>query len=348
MTEVRHVDPVHPDPVAVAHAAKCLQRCGLVAFPTETVYGLGAHALDPSAVRRIFVAKGRPATDPLIIHVADLDHAKPLVVVLPTTATSLAALFWPGPLTMVMRRSTVVPDEVTAGLDTVAIRVPAHPVARALLEAAHLPIAAPSANLFSRPSPTLASHVLDDLDGRIDMVLDAGPTSVGVESTVLDLTHTPPIVLRPGAITIEMLRDILPDVVPATIVGAPGGPLPSPGLLPRHYAPNAPLTLYQGRPSRAFAALIARAHAEVDRGRRVGVLVTTDRTAEFGGINVVVADLGQPEPAGVAARLYQALRELDAVHVDCILAVDFPATTGLWVALRDRLRRAATDVVQVD
>ena len=207
MTEVVQVDPERPSQEDIARAAECLRRGGLVAFPTETVYGLGVHALDRAALRRLFEAKGRPTNDPLIVHVAAFDRVAPLVVDPPKHAAPLAARFWPGPLTLVMRRAPAVPLEVTAGLESVAVRVPAHPVARALLLAASLPVAAPSANLFSRPSPTRASHVLDDLNGRIDMVVDGGPTQVGVESTVLDLTVHPPAVLRPGAISVEMLSD---------------------------------------------------------------------------------------------------------------------------------------------
>src|SRR5215510_3508938 len=200
VAEVLHVDSTDPDLELIRRAAECLRAGGLVAFPTETVYGLGAHALDRRAVHRVFVAKERPANDPLIVHAAAIDDIAPLVVDIPRAAKELAARFWPGPLTMVLRRSERVPDEVTAGLGTVAIRVPSHPIAQALLRCARLPIAAPSANRFSRPSPTRAAHVLADLDDRIDMILDGGPTNVGLESTVVDLASHPPTVLRPGAV----------------------------------------------------------------------------------------------------------------------------------------------------
>jgi L-threonylcarbamoyladenylate synthase len=349
MTEVVRVDPVRPEPDAIARAVQCLARGGLVAFPTETVYGLGAHALDPVAVRRIFAAKDRPANDPLIVHIANLDQARPLVATIPDAARTLADRFWPGPLTIVMPRSAAVPAEVTAGLDTVALRVPAHPVARALLEAACLPIAAPSANLFSRPSPTRASHVLADLDGRIDLVLDAGATDVGVESTVLDLTSSPPTILRPGAVTIEMLREILPDVRLRTNGSSPDAPLPSPGLLPQHYAPRAPLMLFEGHRSDAVSALVSEARTALAAGQRIGVLATSEEVPKLAGLGVVIAELGsEQEPEHIAARLYAALRDLDAAKVDRILSVAFSDDRGLWVALRDRLRRAATQVVQID
>ena len=208
VTEVIRVDPASPDEDSIARAATYIRNGQLVAFPTETVYGLGAHALDREAVRRIFAAKGRPSTDPLIVHVPSFDAVAPLTRNVPPLASVLARHFWPGPLTMVLPKSALVPDEVTAGLDTVAVRVPAHPVARALILAAGVPVAAPSANLFSRPSPTSAAHVLDDLDGRIDAIIDGGTTTLGVESTVIDLSGPVPTVLRPGAITLAALREV--------------------------------------------------------------------------------------------------------------------------------------------
>src|SRR5262245_53819191 len=209
MTDIIQVAPDNPDPAAVARAAECLRRGGLVAFPTETVYGLGVNAFDRQAVLRLFAAKQRPANDPLIVHVASIDSIARLASHVPTSVARLAQRFRPGPLTLILPKSAQVPDEVTAGLPSVAVRVPLHQVARALIEAARVPVAAPSANLFSRPSPTQASHVIDDLDGRIDLVVDGGATTIGVESTVLDLTGDTPTVLRPGAVTIEMMRKVI-------------------------------------------------------------------------------------------------------------------------------------------
>jgi L-threonylcarbamoyladenylate synthase len=348
MTEVITVDPLRPDPVGIARAAEYLRRGGLVAFPTETVYGLGAHALDRRAVARLFAAKGRPATDPLIVHVAGLTDAATLVADVPDIAHALASRFWPGPLTLVLHRAPVVPLEVTAGLDTVAVRAPAHPVARALLDAAQLPIAAPSANLFSRPSPTRAAHVLEDLDGRIEMLLDAGPTRVGVESTVLDLTQDPPAVLRPGAVTLEDLWAILPHVASPTPAPAARGAMPSPGLLARHYAPRTPMTLYEGDAAGIHRALLAAARDALAAGRRVGVLTTNEQSPIVRELPVVISELGsERDPLGIAARLYAALRELDAAELDVILASDLPQMDGLWQALRDRLHRAAAQVVRI-
>lgn len=336
------MNPAAPESAVIADAARRLRAGELVAFPTETVYGLGVHALDRAAVRRLFAAKGRPATDPLIVHVTSFDEVRALTTDLPDAARRLADRFWPGPLTLVLHRAAAVPDEVTAGLDTVAIRVPAHPVARALIAAAALPVAAPSANLFSRPSPTLASHVLDDLDQRIDLVLDGGPTTVGVESTVLDLSRRRPVILRPGAVTLQQLQDVLGDV--DTFAGSSTGAMASPGLLEKHYSPRAPLTLYTGEQDEAFNRL--RGDAALMRAvdkKTIGLLVATeDRARLADSPGFVIADVGSLRnlPA-VATRLYAALRELDAAGVDVILARDFPAHDGLGAAIHDRLTRAA-------
>ena len=339
MTRVLEVDPRQPDRESIAAAAEVLARGGLVAFPTETVYGLGAHALDAAAVQRIFAAKERPPTDPLIVHVATLDGARRVAAAFPPIAERLAARFWPGPLTIVVKRAAIVPTLVTAGLDTVAIRIPAHPVARALLETAALPVAAPSANLFSRPSPTQAAHVLQDLDGRVDLVLDGGPTTVGVESTVLDLSAAVPIILRPGAVTAEMLRDLLPNIRQrAAGDESTEEAQPSPGLLSRHYSPRAPLTLYEGEPAAVTARIEIDARRLEGDGQRVGILAADED--EVSGPDVV--RMGRSaDVAAIAARLYAALREIDARGVDVILARGIEGDTGLAVALQDRLRRAA-------
>jgi L-threonylcarbamoyladenylate synthase len=349
MTDVVRVAPDHPDPIAIARAADCLRRGGLVAFPTETVYGLGVNALDREAVRRLFEAKQRPATDPLIVHIGSIDLLPPLVSQVPDSVRVLGRHFWPGPLTLVLPRSPQVPDEVTAGLSTVAIRVPRHPVALALLEAAAIPVAAPSANLFSRPSPTQAAHVIEDLDGRIDLVLDGGATTVGVESTVLDLTADVPAVLRPGAVTHEMLQELLGrvDTVTGSGIRDPGldQAKRSPGMLEKHYSPRAPLTLYEGASDAVLAAVVDEAESLASSGHAIGVIVADEDqdalTSNASQSRILVRTIGRRNaPDAVAARLYSTLRELDATGVERILVGGFPEG-GLWTAVRDRLRRAA-------
>lgn len=343
-TRVLQVDAETPDPAAIAEAAAVLRAGRLVAFPTETVYGLGASALDPQAVERIFAAKGRPASDPLIVHIADPAQLHAVARDVPPTALALAALFWPGPLTLVLRRAPAVPAAVAAGRDTVAVRIPRHPVALALLQAAGLPVAAPSANLFARPSPTTAAHVLHDLGGRVDLVLDGGPTPIGLESTVLDLTGPAPVVLRPGGVTIEELRMALPEVAvaPRYLAADDGGEAPpSPGQLLRHYAPRARLTLVRGPGRLALARMRSLARELLDAGRSVGVLAADEEREAFAGLAVRVVGLGPRErPDRIGARLFAALRELDAEGVDAILA-RAPDQVGLGLAIWDRLYRAA-------
>ncbi len=349
MAEILRVDPVHPDSATIERAAACLRGGGLVAFPTETVYGLGVDATNRDAVRRVFAAKGRPSTDPLIVHVADLDSVRPLVARLPDAAVTLAAAFWPGPLTLVLPRSRLVGDEVTAGLETVAVRVPAHPVARALVMAAGTPVAAPSANLFSHPSPTPAEHVADDIGDRIDLILDAGATQVGLESTVLDLTSDPPRVLRPGGVSVERLRELLATVVVHVAQASDASALPAPGMLSRHYAPRTPMTLFEGDAPHVIARLTGEAGSAADSGQRVVLLGTREllnlarrALAARPRDSFVFVDLGSDvDPADIAAHLYVSLRACDALGADRILAVQLSDDRGIALAVRDRLRRAS-------
>jgi L-threonylcarbamoyladenylate synthase len=342
VTEVLRVDADNLDHTLIARAAACLRVGGLVAFPTETVYGLGAHALDRVAIQRVFAAKQRPPNDPVIIHVGSIDEAVPLVTDIPDAARELAARFWPGPLTMVLRRSALVPDEVTAGLGTVAIRVPSHPVAHALIEAARVPVAAPSANMFSRPSPTRASHVLADLNGRIDMVLDGGSTYVGLESTVVDLSGVYATVLRPGAIDIETLGQLLPGITIQRTISPTDAGMPSPGMLAKHYSPRTPLILHDGDRAAALSAMQRDAQQRIERGERVVVLAYTEDVDELRSLAVQVVQLGsEADPAAVASRLYAALRESDELGAGVILVRDITTLHPLSAAIHDRLRRAA-------
>jgi L-threonylcarbamoyladenylate synthase len=328
-TSVLVVDPHVPQAEPIAQAAAMLRRSGLVSFPTETVYGLGANALDAVAVARIFAAKARPPHNPLIVHVAGLADVRQVAAAWPREAAELGERFWPGPLTLVLPRKGTVPDIVTAGGPTVAVRVPAHHVARALLQAAGVPIAAPSANRSSGLSPTRAEHVLQDLDGRIDLILDGGPCPGGIESTVLDLTGLPPRLLRPGLVSLAQLEAVIGPVQYGAMP-APGQALPSPGMLSRHYAPRTLLECIEGDSS-------ARVEQLCDEGQRVG-WVRQDRE---GSVPAAASLRRLPgDAASYAAELYRVLHELDRAGLDRIV-VELPPNTAEWLAVRDRLRRAS-------
>jgi L-threonylcarbamoyladenylate synthase len=322
----------------MARAAELLRGGGTVAFPTETVYGLGANALDPAAVRRIFVAKGRPGWDPLIVHVEDaamLGRVAEVPAELEEQAKALMETFWPGPLTLLLPRTAEVPDLVTAGRPLVGVRTPAHPVARELIRRAGVPLAAPSANRFGGPSPTTAAHVLADLDGRIDAVLDGGPTNVGVESTVFDLEAR--AIYRPGAVTAAMISRVIWDEV--RVVSAAEAPvdpvgreaLVSPGMGMRHYAPRARLVLVKGQ--REMLAEIAKYP-----GAEVGVMLPDDWEWGSGGILFRWGPWGDAEI--LARLLYFGLRNLDEREAKVIVC-PVPAMDGLGEALRDRLEKAS-------
>ncbi|MGA8041448.1 MAG: L-threonylcarbamoyladenylate synthase [Terracidiphilus sp.] len=344
------VDPAHLESAAargaLAQAAQILRRGGLVALPTETVYGLGANALDPAAVARIFAAKQRPAWDPVIVHIAGAVADNPmlldLVTEIPEPARKLIAAFWPGPLTLLLPRSAAVPDAVTAGRPLVGIRMPAHPVAFALIREAGVPIAAPSANLFGHISPTTAQHVLDDLDGRIDAILDAGPTEHGVESTVLDPSQSPMVLYRPGAITASQIRAVAGPVElfqPAgPLTETPREALPSPGVGLRHYAPRAHLVLVEDS-FEALPAALARTAAQY-AGQRIGILLPDELAAQAPPAAHIFPWGRWSAPEELASRLYAGLRALDATGCDVILC-PLPPATGLGAAIRDRLRKAA-------
>lgn len=329
-----HTDPAHPDPAALRQPARVLRAGGLVAFPTETVYGLGAHALDPAAVQRIYEAKGRPSYNPLIVHVADADAARALASAWPDEARRLAAAFWPGPLTLVLPKHDSIPDSVTAGLPSVALRVPAHPVAHALLREAGIPVAAPSANRSTEVSPTTAQHVARSLGGRVDVIVDGGPCPVGIESTVLSLAGPRPTLLRPGTISVDDLRPVIGDVALAFSATDETAARPSPGMLDRHYAPRATVRIV---PRGERARAMEQAAREVDGGMRIGALLLADA----GDPRIAPAVRMPDDPAGYASRLYAALHEMDDAGCDAVL-IDQPPDAPAWAGVRDRLRRAAT------
>jgi L-threonylcarbamoyladenylate synthase len=318
-------------------AALIIRLGGLVAFPTETVYGLGANALDRAAILRIFEAKKRPAWDPIIVHASNLSMLRNLVRMWPEKADALAQKFMPGPLTLLLPKRDVIPSVCTAGRDKVGVRLPSHPVARALIDATQSPIAAPSANLFGGTSPTTAAHVLADLDGRIDAVLDAGPADVGVESTVIDPTQEYPIIYRPGGVTREQIEEVIGPVhvIEHAISTEEPSSLESPGLGIRHYAPKSKLILVESEDE-----LSEVARTIVQHGHKVGLMLPSDwRKGLQSG--VVVFDWGKwGERETLAHRLYAGLRWLDEQGVEMIVC-PMPAAEGLGVAIRDRLRKAA-------
>lgn len=336
------VDQNNPEAETIAGAGLILRQGGLVAFPTETVYGLGADATNARAVARIFKAKGRPPDNPIIVHVASRSQLSAFVVRVPTEAKILMDAFWPGPLTIILPAGRGVPEAVTAGLATVAVRMPDHPVALALIRAAGVPVAAPSANLSGKPSPTHAAHVLQDLDGRIEAILDGGPAGVGVESTVLDLTAEAPIILRPGGITPEELSACLGKVIidSDVVTGCYDGESPrSPGMKYTHYAPRAPLLLVTGSQSAVALKIRQMARAEMSGGRRVGILTYSD-SSDFSAAGEVVVAGRREKPETVAAGLYSALRRFNELSVDVILAEGLEEK-GVGLAVMNRLKKAA-------
>ncbi len=331
-TEVLTIDPHSPQPDRIARAAEVLRAGGLVAFPTETVYGLGANALSEEAVRRIFEAKGRPANNPLIVHVADLSVAQSITAEWPPAADALARAFWPGPLALILPRRPCIPDVVTGGGSTVAVRVPAHRVALDLLRAANMPIAAPSANRSNHLSPTRAEHVLRGLEGRIDLILDGGPTTGGLESTVVDVSVQPPQLLRPGLLPPGILETYLGPVVRAQRTRRQGELLPAPGMLQRHYAPRTPLECNDDDGWERVRTLTAQ-------GLKVGWMTLAGKSVEeTSGVDVRCMPT-RAEDYG--SQLFAVLHELDQAHLDRIV-VELPPATEEWLAVRDRLLRAAT------
>lgn len=331
--------PATPENITLA--AEIIRQGGLVAFPTETVYGLGANALDERAVQRIFEAKGRPAADPLIVHLSGVDEIGRVARQTPEIARKLAAAFWPGPLTLILPKQPQVPDLVTSGLDTTALRVPNHPVALALLRASGVPIAAPSANRFGHTSPTTAQHVWQDLEGRVDMILDGGAAPVGVESTVLDVSTAPARILRPGGVTREMLEALIGPVQVLSHKRKAEKGLPSPGLLAKHYAPRAEMRFFTGE--NAQKALLEHLAQGLSGGRKVGVLAANNEAEAMQQAGALVYRLGSDLP-DVARRIYAGMRWLDSQSVNLILCRDFGAE-GLGLAIRDRLTRAASMVI---
>ena len=345
ITKIVKIEQVKEQREALHEAGEILRSGGLVAFPTETVYGLGANGLDAEACAGIYAAKGRPSDNPLILHVANRSMVEQIAAVIPPLAEKLMAAFCPGPITLIMQRKAIVPDRITGGLSTVGIRMPENDVARALIQAAGVPIAAPSANISGRPSPTSAELTARDLDGRIPLILDGGPCHFGVESTIVDCTGDKAVILRPGAITREMLVELLGEEMVAmdpALVGADVVPR-APGMKYTHYAPKAPLTLIEGMPTRmvrAFQREVVRLQGE---GQVVGVMASHEVLAGLREIlpAELMADYGhQGNLPSIAANIYEALRSFDDKPADVLLG-EGTTEQGLGLAIMNRLHKAS-------
>lgn len=340
-TKVIRMDEQHIDMELLREAGEIIKAGGLVAFPTETVYGLGGDALNPASSRKIYAAKGRPSDNPLIVHIADMEALDAIVQEVPEEARRLAEAFWPGPLTMILHKSGLVPYETTGGLDTVAVRMPVHKVAREFIRAAGGYVAAPSANRSGRPSPTVAKYVAEDMGGRIEMILDGGDVEIGLESTIVDLTVPEPMILRPGYITKAMLEEVLSRVEEdSTLMRADSGQAPkAPGMKYRHYAPKGDLTIVTG----AEAAVIAYINEQLDKqhhmGKKTGV-IGTDKTIGRYRADACKSAGNRENENTIAKELYRILREFDDEAVEVIYSEAFE-TSGIGQAIMNRLLKAA-------
>ncbi len=341
-TIYRTVDKDRIDMSAIEEAASVIKAGGLVAFPTETVYGLGGDALLPESSRKIYEAKGRPSDNPLIVHIAEFDDIVKIVESVPEAAKILADKYWPGPLTMIFKKKPIVPDETTGGLDTVAVRFPSHPVARQLIRSSGGYIAAPSANISGRPSPTSGEHVRQDMDGRIDMIIDSGNCDIGLESTIIDLTGDVPMMLRPGYVNEQMLQNVIGEIEkdPAVFGKADANAVPkAPGMKYRHYAPKGQLTIVSGD-NDSVVGFIREMTDKKDKDTRVAVLCCSADAAQFPNADLI-GDIGsRDDELQIANRLYALLRKCDEENIDQIYSEEFD-TPGLGLAIMNRLIKAA-------
>lgn len=335
------MNPMAVDGKVIARAGDILKRGGLVAFPTETVYGLGGDATNPDASHRIYRAKGRPSDNPLIVHITNMKALEEIAAQVPPAAYILAERFWPGPLTMIFQKNDRIPYETTGGMDTVAVRMPSDPIARALIDASSGYVAAPSANTSGRPSPTRAEHVAQDLDGKIDMIIDGGPVHIGLESTIVDLTEEVPMILRPGYITLEMLRRELGEVrVDPGLIAADSDRKPkAPGMKYRHYAPRADLKVVEGETG-AVVQKINSLCEELTAGKKSVGIIATEETKDQYRQGIVISIGGRDDEEAIARHLYGSLRQFDELGVDVIFSESF-AAAGMGQAIMNRLLKAA-------
>lgn len=341
MTRILKINPLFPEPSKIKEAADVIKKGGTVAFPTETVYGLGADALNPEAIKKVFKAKRRPSDNPLIVHIAAIDELELIVKRPGNEAIRLAKNFWPGPLTVVIKKKKAVPDMVTGGLDTVAVRMPDNKIALSLIKRSGVPIVAPSANLSGRPSPTRANDVAADLFGRIDMILDGGKTRIGIESTVINMAVTPPVLLRPGGLPVEEIEEVIGPVRRLSEEAQKGEPARSPGMKYRHYAPKARMVIVEGNEDAVKLKIAELAEKSLSAGGKVGIL-TFHKGFEVKGC--VTKYAGSREET-VAGRLFGILRGFDKDGVDIIFSEPY-AGKGLKLGIGDRLGRAAYKIVQ--
>lgn len=340
-TKVVKVNTIQPNPEAIFEAGQIIQKGGLVAFPTETVYGLGGDALNSNSSRKIYEAKGRPSDNPLIVHIASISDLSKIAVDVPKEAYDLAAAFWPGPLTMILNKSSVVPMETTGGLDTVAVRMPVNETALDFIKAAGGFVAAPSANRSGKPSPTVAKYVIEDMYGFVDMIIDGGESTIGLESTIVDLTVTPPMVLRPGFITVEQLREILPDItVDVTTLSNDSGEAPkAPGMKYRHYAPKADMTIVSGKSEDVIKYVNEKIYEAKGNGLKTGIIATDETMYRYGADSL--KSLGaRTDEKSLAHNLFRILREFDDEAVDIVFAESFE-NTGINQATMNRMLKAA-------
>ncbi len=346
-TKILKIEDGNEDEV-IREAGEILKSGGLVAFPTETVYGLGGDALKEDAARRIYSAKGRPSDNPLIVHIADIGALDELASEIPECAYKLAEAFWPGPLTMIFKKKDIVPYGTTGGLDTVAIRMPSHHVAHRLIKDSGVYIAAPSANLSGRPSPTRAEHVIEDMDGRIDMIIDGGAIEIGIESTIVDVTCEVPMILRPGYVTADMIKEVLGDVCFDETVLAHSmvkGKPKAPGMKYRHYAPKAELTIFEGENEKVVSKINELAVKYEYDGLKVGILSSNENEHKYAHGEVVVVGSRENEHE-VAAHLFDVLRHFDHIDVDVILSEGF-SEDSFGQAVMNRLIKAAGHHIEI-
>ena len=340
-TKILKIDENNIDTEAIREAGEILKKGGLVAFPTETVYGLGGDALNEASSAKIYAAKGRPSDNPLIVHISNMDALRRIVKEIPKEAFLLAERYWPGPLTMIFQKSDIVPLATTGGLNTVAVRMPSNKTARALIDAAGGYVAAPSANRSGRPSPTVAKYVIEDLDGQVEMIIDGGEVNIGLESTIIDLTSGCPTILRPGYITEEMLKETIGRVdIDRTIIDNHSGQAPkAPGMKYRHYAPKGNLTIVEGKPDQVVEYINDKLAAAQKQGIRTGVIATDETAAGYLGGDVKSAGKREDEEE-IARHLFRILREFDDDEIQVIFAESFPQA-GIGQAIMNRLLKAA-------